>query len=213
MLNNTSITIPKGLIVFVSGVPGVGKTTISYELLRRYSQFRIIEETDLIREILRGYNDFLINEFGDNITTFLKRIKITDHTQLLSYEDAKIQCSIMRCSIEHIISRQQRKGIPSIINGVHIIPEILCKMTDNNVIYINLFVTDPEVIRSRIFKRNPKSYMLSHIPFIYQSNKDLLFYTRKIELKQSNVYNIDVTNLNIDETIERIASCIKTIPL
>ena len=209
MLNNTSITIPKGIIVLVSGVPGVGKTTISYELLKRYSQFRIIEETDLIREVLRGYNEYLISEFGDSITTFLKRIKITDHTQLLSYEDAKAQCSIMRCSIEHIISRQQRKGIPSIINGVHIIPEILCKITDSNVIYINLFVTDPEVIRSRIFKRNPNSYILSHMPFIYKSNKDLLYYTKRIELKRSNVYNIDVTNLNIDETIAKIISYIK----
>lgn len=31
-LNNLKLEIPKGLIVFISGVPGVGKTTISYEL-------------------------------------------------------------------------------------------------------------------------------------------------------------------------------------
>ena len=31
-----SIIIPDGLIVFISGVPGMGKTTISYELLKNY---------------------------------------------------------------------------------------------------------------------------------------------------------------------------------
>jgi len=29
--NRLDIELPKGLVVFISGVPGVGKTTISYE--------------------------------------------------------------------------------------------------------------------------------------------------------------------------------------
>ena len=60
-------TIPSGLIIFISGVPGVGKTTISYQILKRFNEFRIIEETDLIRETFRGYNDFLQAEFGNQI--------------------------------------------------------------------------------------------------------------------------------------------------
>ena len=51
--NYECFEIPEGFIVFISGVPGVGKTTISYELLKRCNSFRIIEETDLIREVLR----------------------------------------------------------------------------------------------------------------------------------------------------------------
>ena len=51
---NSNNIIPDNLIIFVSGVPGMGKTTISYELLKKFSKFRIIEETDLIREILTG---------------------------------------------------------------------------------------------------------------------------------------------------------------
>ena len=62
--NNYESMIPDGLIVFISGVPGVGKTTISYELLKNIGKFRIIEETDLVREILRGYNNYLKLKFG-----------------------------------------------------------------------------------------------------------------------------------------------------
>ena len=48
------------LIILISGVPSAGKTTISYELLRRINCFRIVQETDILREILRGYNQFLV---------------------------------------------------------------------------------------------------------------------------------------------------------
>ena len=54
--NNVEIEIPDGFIGFISGAPGVGKTTISYELSKRVCVFRIIEKTNLVREILRGYN-------------------------------------------------------------------------------------------------------------------------------------------------------------
>ena len=36
---NTMI-IPDNLVIFISGVPGMGKTTISYEMLKKYEKFR-----------------------------------------------------------------------------------------------------------------------------------------------------------------------------
>ena len=47
-------TIPGGFILFVSGVPGVGKTTISYEVLKKFNEFRIIEENEILRDDLIG---------------------------------------------------------------------------------------------------------------------------------------------------------------
>lgn len=149
------INIPGGLILFISGVPGVGKTTISYELLKRIEQFRIIEETDLMRDILRGYNDFLTKEFGSRASIIFDSIKISDHNKLLTLDEAKAQCRIMKNSIEQIVLRQQRKSIATIINGVHIIPEILQEITSySNVIFINLYISDekkdiPSHIRER----------------------------------------------------------------
>ena len=140
MNNEENIIIPDGLIVFISGVPGIGKTTISYRLLKKYNSFRIIEETDLIREVLRGYNEFLKKNFGKAISFVFDNIIITDHNKLLSLNEAKTQCNIMRNSFEYIIKRQQRKGISSIINGVHIIPEVLINISEN-IIFINLYLT------------------------------------------------------------------------
>lgn len=204
--SNIEIVIPDGFIVFISGVPGVGKTTISYELLRRFNAFRIIEETDLIREVLRGYNSFLKQEFPTQSYDILSQIKITDHTKLLSLEEAKEQCNFMRSSFEGIVDRQKRKGISSIINGVHIIPETLSGLAENrNVIYINLYVTNEQALYTRLFNRNPESYMINHVPFIYKANMDLYTSTEKLSVKFPYLFNnVDVTESSVDETISKI---------
>lgn len=188
----------------------MGKTTISYELLKKFDTFRIIEETDLIREALRGYNEFIKNQFGNQVNFVFDKIIITDHTKLLTFEEAKIQCKTMKKSFEHIIFRQQRKGIATIINGVHIIPEVLNDITNSNhVIFINLYVTNEHEIRERIQMRDPNSYMLEHIPLIFQTNNDLYISTEKLALQSHNIFNVNVTELSIDSTMEKIVDLIK----
>ena len=210
MCKEESFIIPPGFIVFISGVPGVGKTTTSYELLKRYSDFRIIEETDLVREILRGYNSYLANICPCQSQYIMEKIKISDHTKLLSLDEAKKQCEFMFSSIEYIVGRQQRKGISSIINGVHIIPEILNGLADNkNTIYINLYINNEQELYKRLVNRDPESYMLKHIPFIYQTNIDLYTSTDKLSKDYNYVFNnIDVTALSLDETINKIMQLI-----
>ena len=205
---NTMI-IPDNLVIFISGVPGMGKTTISYEMLKKYEKFRIVEETDLIREVLRGYNEYLTRRFKNQVDFIFEQIYITDHKKLLSFEDAKFQCEIMKTSFEQIVARQQRKGISTIINGVHVVPEVLADMLQNeNIFFINLYVTKEMEIYKRIFERDSTSYMLENIPFIFQTNNDLYSSTEKIAMKYCNVFNVDVTNLSIDSTINQIVECI-----
>lgn len=202
--------IPNGFIVFISGVPGAGKTTISYNLLKKYNEFRIIEETDLIREILRGYNEYLIDnyEFAQNLSS---DITITDHGKLLTLNEAIVQCNHMRKSLEKIIERQQRKGISTIVNGVHIIPSVLNGIADNkNIIFVNLYLESEQDIYTRIFNREPKSYMLNHTDIIHSTNKDLCEDTEKLQKQYPYLFNnINITNLSIEETIELVMYCIE----
>lgn len=211
MYKRNDFMIPSGFIVFISGVPGVGKTTISYELLKTCNDFRIIQETDLIREIIRGYNAYLSNTFPSQSQDIEKKIIISDHTKLLSLDEAKKQCEFMFSSLEYIIGRQQRKGISSIINGVHIIPETLNGLVCNkNVIYINLFINNEIALYERLLQRNPYSYMLEHIPFIFQTNVDLHTSTAKLSNEHPYVFNnIDITELTLDETLHKVLQLIK----
>lgn len=202
--------LPKGFIVFLSGVPGVGKTTISYELLKCAECFRIIEETDILRDALRGYNSFIRKGVNASLQPLLDNAEIFDHTKLLSFEEAKQQCAIMKNSFDNIITRQQRKGISSIINGVHVIPEVLKEFAANsNIIFINLYVSNQEALYNRLLKRDPNSYMLKHIPYIFSSNLDL-YHSTDVLAKQTpnSFYNIDVTTSDLEEALSEVITCI-----
>lgn len=211
-MTRAHIEIPNGFIVFISGVPGVGKTTLSYELLKRYDKFRIIEETDIMREILRGYNSFLIERFSEEVNLIFDQITIPDHNKILTLEEAKEQCRLMKSSFEQIIARQQRKGIATIINGVHVVPEVLHGLAQNhNIVYINLYVDNEQVLYQRLFNRDPNSYLVNHVALLYQINQDLFDSTAKLNIQNDYLFhNINITTLSIEEIIGVIIDCIAT---
>lgn len=191
--------LPKDLVILISGVPGVGKTTISYELLKTHKEFRLIEETDVIREVLRGYNNYLASVYKLSIEN------IYSYDIFLSYEMARQQCNIMKNSIINIIKRQQRKGIPSIINGVHIIPEELyLNIPFSNVLYINLYIDSEKNLWDRLKNRNPQKYRPEYIPLIYQTNVDLNNSLHNIPKDFCKVYSINVSIFSIQETLTKI---------
>lgn len=198
--------LPKDLVVLISGVPGVGKTTISFELLKMYKEFRLVEETDIIREVLRGYNGYLSSAYRT------LQEDIYPHNVFLSYDMAKQQCKIMKNSIINIIKRQQRKSIPSIINGVHIIPEELyVSLPFPNILYINLYIDSKEDLWNRLKNRDSQKYKPDCVSRLYQTNVDLNSSIDKIPKNLCKIYSINISNLSIDETLFRIDEIFYTI--
>ena len=197
---NKKYTLPNDLIVLISGVPGVGKTTISNKLLKKCEEFRLVEETDIIREILRGYNEHLENIHNTSLEDV-----IYEHDIFLSYDMAKHQCRIMKNSIISIIKRQQRKGIPSIINGVHIIPEELyLNIKSPNILYINLYIDSEAALWKRLKIRDPQKYKPDCIPLLYKTNTDLNNSLYHIPSNLYNVYSINVSNITVKDTLSAI---------
>lgn len=161
----------ENLILLISGVPGAGKTTISYELLKKMDYFRIVQETDILREIIRGYNDYLSQSMPNIYGNFEEP---ASHSELLSYDRAKKQCIIMKNSIDEIIKRQNRKCIPTIICGVHIIPEILYDtISGENIKYINLYFDCEKDLYSHLKIRDNNKYGEKNIPFLFKMNSEL----------------------------------------
>ena len=108
-----------------------------------------------------------------------------------------------------IIKRQQRKRIPSIINGVHIVPEILNGIVkNNNIKFINLYINNKDVLYFRQSMRNEQKYM-SYIDLSFETNCRLYNSTVLLQNKYPNIFfNIDVTYLDINQSIEKAISFI-----
>lgn len=191
------------LILFISGVPSAGKTTVSYELLRAIDYFRIVQETDILREILRGYNTYLSEEVSEILSNLTEP---APHTELLSYERAKTQCEIMKKSIIEIVKRQNRKCIPTIICGVHIIPEILYNdLSGSNIKYVNLYFDCEEDLYSHLRIRNHDKYGEKSVPFLFEMNSKLQNNFSSMQSKNPNNFiSINVGKLTIKETVASI---------
>jgi len=114
-------------------------------------------------------------------------------------------------SFKNIILKQQRKGISSIINGVHIVPDVLYDFAENQkIIFINLYINNENELHKRIIERDPNSYLLSHVPMLFTSNIELHLRTLELSNKVDFAFNsIDITSLNIVETLEIIENCLK----
>ncbi len=198
--------LPQDLIIFISGIPGVGKTTISNELLNTHKEFRLVEETDIIREVLRGYESYL-TEVGISHCD-----DIYPHEIFFSYEMAMQQCHIMKNSIINIVKRQQRKQIPSIINGVHIIPEELyVHISFPNVLYIILYVDSEEALWKRLKNRDPQKYTYECVPVLYETNVELQNSIQRIPEKLCRLYSINVSNLSVENTVLRIDTILNSL--
>ncbi|MBO5153352.1 MAG: hypothetical protein J6C00_03235 [Eubacterium sp.] len=191
--------IADNMIVFISGVPGAGKTTISYTLLKNLEIFRIVQETDILREILRGYNECLIKNTPIDKSEL---INILPHTDLLSYSRAKEQCEAMKYSIEEIVKRQNRKSIPTIICGVHIIPEILYKtMSGSNIKYVNLYFDCEEDLYSHLKERDENKYGKKSVPFLFKMNSELQDSILALQSENPKCFtSVNVGKCSIEET-------------
>lgn len=202
-----TMEIPEDLVLFISGVPSAGKTTLSYELLKRYNIFRIVQETDVIREIIRGYNKYAIENTDVSI---FQMNTVLPHTELLSYAMCVDQCNIMKYSIKEIVDRQKRKKIPTIINGVHVIPEVLADfIQDSNTIYINLFFDCQDDLFDHLKNRDKKKYGLKSAPFLFDMNKELNNSMTLLHNKSPQSFlSINVGKTTIDDAINIIVNYI-----
>lgn len=198
-MSSMNKVIRDNMIVFISGVPSAGKTTISYKLLKNFEMFRIVQETDILREILRGYHEYIRENAQIDETNL---ISILPHTDLLSYSRAKEQCKAMKYSIEEIVKRQNRKCISTIISGVHIIPEILYKnISGNNIKYVNLYFDCEEDLYSRLKERDEKKYGSKSVSFLFKMNSEL--QDSMIALQSANpksFTSVNVGKCSVEET-------------
>lgn len=125
-------------IIFLGGVPGVGKTTIAYKLALKYHIDKVIS-LDVFKTMLKSYsNDPYVN------TTTHEAYKIEN---LSVVEGFKKHCQIINNYYYQMLKKFNEHAI--IVEGATVTTEFVQMFKDNEYIYINLSVRDKNILLNR----------------------------------------------------------------
>lgn len=218
-----NIHIPSDCILMLSGVPCVGKTTTAYNILKSAPEFRRVSELDIIRMIIRSV--FRSLEDGE----YLNKEVVQEHYAALfsslsekDLPEAKQQSKLLIPFIKEIVDRQQKRKIPTIIEGSSIVPSTFFHNNkpiegfEHNVIFINLYLSDENEhiqrrIRRCIERENANGISLAQEKISkIRSSKNYLLHHETLELsKETNrVYSIDTADMSQDAVVDKIMQII-----
>lgn len=210
-LNNT--------ILIISGLPCIGKTTVAYELIKKSPHFRSVTEMDIIRTVLRkAIEDLEVNNLCNNVNIKEYYENLFNSLRESSYDIACEQSKQLLPFVKDIIFRQQRRNIPTIIEGAEIIPityfddnQKVCWINEN-IIFVYLYITDEvEHKRRRINRCKDREYNINETnenKMIYRIRKEkhvrLLRDAQNLSKTNNNIFTIDVSNKSVEEVCNLI---------
>ena len=218
------LKIPNDFVLMLSGVSCVGKTTVAYNLLHNMPQFRIVTQLDIVRTAIRSViKKISYSNNKDNANKiYIDFFKpIFDSITNGDYATLKQQSNIMMNCLQEIIKRQQMRQIPTIIEGINIIPSLYfindkpIEGFNRNVAFIDLYISDIADHRKRRQKRC-KERGYAQINYIMdekvdkQRNINLMLYEETVNLskKHKNVFALDVSNKSEEAVVLEIYKCL-----
>lgn len=206
-------------VLIITGLPCIGKTTVAYELLKKFPQFRSVTEMDIIRTVIRKVVDDLeVKDYCNKENIKQNYEKLFRSLRECNYDTACEQSKQLVPFVKDIVFRQQRRNIPTIIEGAEIIPityfddnKKTCWM-DENIIFIYLYITDEvEHKRRRINRCKDRGYDINEVKeneMVYKIRNEkhirLLRDAQMLSKTNNNILTIDVSNSSVEEVCNLI---------
>lgn len=211
--------IPKDAILMLSGVSCVGKTTTAYEIVKNYPEFRRVSEYDLIRTVVRTAYEHLADEAYINKNELIGKYNaLFESITSNNFETTRLQSEQLIPYVKEIILRQQRRQIPTIIEGTGIIPNAYFPNNQPlpwltaHVVFINLYLSDE---KQHILRRKSRSEERGYhestsktqtIISQCRAEKNQLLHIQAIELQQThkNIFSIDISDCTPNQAANKI---------
>lgn len=205
MLQKKRVKIPLELVLIISGMPGVGKTTLALNLVKKYCEFRSLNQMNLLRFATRYFS-----EEPDNFGVLQEGLRFQ------TYEEGKLHMLKLAPVIKTFAERQLEKKIPTIIEGIDFYPPCLLLNNKNEVffdkvLFINLYCSRESTHYSRLRKREVQRQQNPTTVDAYFSNirkKNALLHEDILQLEAVNARSIDVADLNERQVLRETESVI-----
>lgn len=211
-------------ILILTGVPCIGKTTVAYQIIRQFPFFRRVIEMDTVSDTVRA----TLNNLTDDK---LLRKDIVDGEYFALFESitirdlnvTKSQAQKLLPYVKALILRQQKRKLPTIIEGAEIIPEQFfpdkkpLKWLNENVLFINLYISNEKEQRKRRNNRYlERKYPSEYDEIIKQESlvikeKNLALHAETLSLSKvcPNVFSVDISDLSPEKLAERILQIVE----
>lgn len=201
------------IVVLIGGATGVGTSTLAADVARRLNIQSVIG-TDSIREILRRAvsPDLLpaLHKSSYSIEPSDIRVSVEgEDSTLLGF---RVQASQVAVGVEALVDRGLKEGTNLVIEGVHLVPEIILERYRDhpNVCCIAVYLSDEAAHRSRFYiralgtaMRRPAEEYISHFEEIRKIHDFILASAERTGVQA--VENISVENTS-DAAVEIVAN-------
>lgn len=201
------------VVVLIGGATGVGTSTLAADVARRLNIQSVIG-TDSIREVLRRAisPDLLplLHKSSYEITSKDIRVPVDEEeTVLFGFRQQTAQVAV---GVEAIVDRGLKEGTNLVIEGVHLVPEIILdRYRDHpNVCTLVVYLSDDDVHRSRFYiralgtaMRRPAEEYISHFREIRQIHDYIVQSARRAGVQL--VENVAIENTS-DAAVEIVTN-------
>ncbi len=201
------------VVVLIGGATGVGTSTLAADVARRLNIQSVIS-TDSIREVLR-------HAISPDLLPILHKssyeIKRQDVRVPVEEEEAVLfgfreQAARVSVGVEAIVDRGLKEGTNLVIEGVHLVPEIIPERYRDhpNVCPLVVHLDDPYMHRSRFYiralgtaMRRPAEEYISHFQQIRQIHDYIVESAHRAGVQ--TVENLSIENTS-DAVVEIVAN-------
>lgn len=201
------------VVILIGGATGVGTSTLAADVARRLNIQSVIG-TDSIREVLRRAisPDLLplLHKSSYEITSRDIRGPVEECEAVLF--GFRAQVSQVAVGVEAIVDRGLKEGTNIVVEGVHLVPEIILdRYRDHpNVCTLVVYLSDEDVHRSRFYiralgtaMRRPAEEYISHFREIRQIHDYILESAARTGVQ--TVENVSIENTS-DAAVEIVTN-------
>ncbi|MEP1095972.1 MAG: AAA family ATPase [Cyclobacteriaceae bacterium] len=206
MLLSRKVSIPLEFVLILSGMPGVGKSTLALNLVKKYSEFRSLNQMNLLRFATK-YFDKISGSSG----------VLQEGLRFQTHEEAKQHMSELAPVVETFITRQLEKKIPTILEGIDFYPPHLFLHDRMNsffdkVLSINLYCKDEYVHYARLVDREKQRHQSPSSVDTYFDNirmKNELMHLEVLQSENHNLQSLDISNMSKKQVLKATEGLIK----
>lgn len=189
--------------IFLSGVPGTGKTTLAMKLAERLKIDQVVS-TDTIRFVLRSVSDESKNPILFGVSHDSWRYFGEKNAQNI-WKGFSAHCEFIFPVMVYMINKSFEEGRSIIFEGVHITPAFLKGLDFFNIFSFFISVSEDSVLRERYLMKNA-SRSIPHNG--WEKNFDVIRFIEHKILEEKNCFDKVIENKDVLESINQILEAI-----